>query len=237
MVIFKIIFSILFSPLRLLLNLFQPKNTILEWHFNYGYSFVTIKTIHKEKILSDDILVASYVLFLARYFFICDDRQTGVIRDALLDNIKKSHNPGELASILLGAIFHTLNQGEQEAANGLFNSSPFIPVPEFPLTYSESEEPKHSLAKYSFLVFKHGGNPVANFYLSAGPNIILLPLTVGILYEYVVDKIRDKDKKRILDKSITDLLEAHNSVDCRLIDGLRKLPVEIINKNNLNYEK
>ncbi len=201
MLIVRTIFAILFSPLRLLSNLFQHKDNVLEWHFNYGSFLVKIQTTHKDKVLSDQLLIASYILFLARYFYICDDRQTDVVRDVLLDSLKKSHNPGELASILLGATFQTLNQREQEAANGLFNSS-FIPVPEFPLTYSENEDPRHSLAKYSFLVFEHGGSPVANFYMSSGPDIILLPLTVGILYEYVVDKIKDKEKKKILDQSI-----------------------------------
>ncbi|MGB9847800.1 MAG: hypothetical protein ACPLKV_01110 [Minisyncoccia bacterium] len=236
MAIFRFIFSIIFAPIRWLTNLFtQRKDNVLEWHFNYGPSFVKIETKYKEQFLPDDLLIAGYILFLARYFFICDDRQIEVVRKFLLNEIEKSKS-NEITPKLYEIIFQTLDQMEKDATLGLFKIyNRFLPMP--PLTFSEDEEPRYSLAKYSFLVFERsGGNGLGHiFHMSAGPDIILLPLTVGILYEYVVHKLRNKDKKEKLDNSITDLLKGHSAVDCRSMAGQTELPNEVIIKNNLNY--
>jgi len=237
MAIFRFIFSIIFAPIRLLANLLtKRKDNVLEWHLNYGPSFVKIQTNHKEQFLPDDLLIASYVLFLARYFYICDDRQTNIVRDFLLEEIKKSQKSNEITPKLYEVVFQTLSQMEKDATLGLFKIyNRFLPIP--PLTFSEDEEPRHSFAKYHFGVFKRsGGNGLGHiFHMSAGPDIILLPLTVGILYEYAVNKLRDKDKKDKLDNSIIDLLKKHSVVDCRSMAGQNELPNEIISNNNLNY--
>jgi len=237
MAIFRFIFSIIFAPVRWLANsLTQRKDNVLEWHLNYGPSFVKIQTIHKEQFSGDDLLIASYILFLARYFYICDDRQVDVVRNFLLGEIGKSKKSNGITPKLYEVVFQTLNQMEKDATLGLFKIyNRFLPMP--PLTFSEDEEPRHSLAKYKFLVFERsGGNGLGHiFHMSAGPDIILLPLTVGILYEYVVSKLRNKDKKEKLDNSIIDLLKGHSTVDCRSMAGQTELPNEVIIKNNLNY--
>ncbi|MDD5547348.1 MAG: hypothetical protein PHN74_00385 [Candidatus Pacebacteria bacterium] len=233
MILFRFIFAILISPFRWITNIFKHKDNVLEWHFNYGPSFVKVQTKYKEQFLADDLLIASYILFLARYFYICDDRQINIIKDSLLNSVKESEKPKEITVKFYKSIFHTLSQAEQNAVAALFRPFSFLPTP--PLTYSENEEPKHSFAKYSFLIFKIGNQLVANFHMSYGPDIILLPLTCGILYEYITNTIRNKDKKEKLDQSIIDLLEAYKFIDCRSFEGLRELPVKIINKNNLNY--
>lgn len=237
MAIFRFIFSIIFAPIRWLANsLTQRKDNVLEWHFNYGPSFVKIETKYKEQFLPDDLLIAGYILFLARYFFICDDRQVDVIRKFLLSEIRKSTESNEITLKLYEVVFQTLNQMEKDATLGLFKIyNRFLPMP--PLTFSEDEEVRHSLAKYNFSVFKRsGGNNLGHiFHMSAGPDIILLPLTVGILYEYVLNKLRNKEKKEKLDNSIIDLLKGHSAVDCRSMAGLTELPNEVIIKNHLNY--
>ncbi|MCG2699759.1 hypothetical protein L6274_01765 [Candidatus Parcubacteria bacterium] len=237
MAIFRFIFSIIFAPIRLLANLLtKRKDNILEWHLNYGPSFVKIQTEHKEQFLSDDLLIASYILFLARYFYICDDRQIDVVRNFLLEQIEKSQKFNEFTPKLYEAVFQTLNQTEKDATLGLLKIyNRFLPIP--PLVFSENEEPKHSLAKYKFLVFEHaGGNSLGHiFHMSSGPDIILLPLTVGILYGYIANKLQDKNKKGKLDNSIVDLLKKHSAVDCRSMAGQNELPNEIIRNNNLNY--
>ena len=106
-----------------------------------------------------------------------------------------------------------------------------------PMAFSEGEEPAHSFAKYKFFVFKHAGDKELGhiFHMSAGPDIILLPITVGILYEYVLHKLQDKAKKDALDRSIIALLKEHSVIDCRSMTGQFRLPNEIIKKNHLNY--
>ena len=231
--LFRFIFAILFAPIRWLVKLTtRPKNNLLEWHLSYGPFFVRIQTNHKEHVLSDDLLIASYILFMARFFYICDDRQVHITRDFLLDSIRKSQKPNEIVAKLYETVFGTLKPAEQDAVVKLFKIySRFTSAP--PLIYSEDKEPSHSYAKYSFYVIESGGRLTSIFHMSAGPDIILLPLTVGILYQYVVDKIRSREKKEKLDRSIIDLLEGYNSVDCRSREGFSELPIEIVKNNNL----
>lgn len=237
MIIFRSIFSIVFTPIRLLVNLLtKHKGNVLEWHLNYGPSFVNIKTRQQGQSLPDGLLIASYILFLARYFYICDERQVDIVRNFLLEQIKESNKPNEITPRLYEVIFQALSQTEKNVTLDLFRTySRVLPIP--PLTFSEDEEPSHSFAKYNFLVFERtGGNGLSHiFHMSTGPDIILLPLTVGILYEYVTNKLRDKDKKEKLDNSIIDLLKKHSVVDCRSIAGQTELPNEIIGNNNLGY--
>ncbi len=238
MAIFRFIFSIIFTPIRWLANLLtQRKDNILEWHLNYGPSFVKIETKYKEQFLPDDLLIAGYILFLARYFYICDERQIDVVRNFLLNAIGKRESVELMGAKLFEEVFNTLNLQEREIAIKLSNIWGRGIAPGFPFLYREDKEPRHSLAKYSFLVFERsGGNGLGHiFHMSAGPDIILLPLTVGILYEYVVNKLRNKDKKEKLDNSIIDLLKGHSAVDCRSMAGQTELPNEVIIKNNLNY--
>lgn len=237
MVILRLIFLIILAPFRWLTNLLtQHKNNILEWHLNYGSFFVKIETKYKEQLLADDLLISSYILFLARYFYICDDRQIYVVRNFLLEEIRKSQNTNEITHKLYEVVFQTLNQSEKDAVIGLFKIyNRFLSMP--PLTFSEDKEPGHSFAKYNFLVYERSDNNGLGhiFHMSAGPDIILLPLTVGILYEYVTQKLKDKSKKEKLDNSIFDLLKNHSTVDCRTMTGQNDLPNTIISNNNLSY--
>ncbi len=155
------------------------------------------------------------------------------MRKYLLEAIKGQYEVSELGGRLYEVVFQTLNQTEKDATLGLLKTFSFIAIP--PMTFSEDEEPLHSFAKCSFLVFNRNGQLGSTFYMSFGPDIILLPLTVGILYAYVINKLRDKNKKEKLNGMIIEMLEMHDSVDSQSMDGLNKLPMAIISKNKLNY--
>lgn len=228
--ILSIIFWIIFTPIKWLENsLTKRKDNILEWHLNYGPSFVKIETNYKGQFLCDDLLIASYILFLAKYFYICDNKQVDVVRNFLLEEIEKSEKPNIVTVKLYELIFQTFNQRDKNIINK------FLPNP--PLTFSEDEEPVRSVAKYTFSVFKHSNdNGLGHIlHMSFGPDILLLPLTVGILYEYVVDKLEDKGKKEKLNNLVIEMMKKHSSVDCRSIKGQNELPNEIIKDNDLKY--
>jgi len=227
MIFLRPIFAILIAPFRWLESLFQHKDNLLELHFNYGSSAIQIKTIHKEESLSDDLLIASYILFLARYFYICDERQVESVRNLIEQEIG-SIEPKELPAKVWGAVGQTFSKMEFKAIYGLFTMG--IP----PLSYSE-EEPRRSYAKYSFLVFKRNGNLSSSFHMSSGPDIVFLPLTVAVLYEFVVDKLRDKNKKDALDTSISDLLNAHHFASCRALSALGEMPIQALENNHISF--
>lgn len=229
------VFSFLLLPLRWLANAFQKKDGLLEWRLNYGSSFVRIDTKGNAD-LSDDLLIAGYLLFLARYLYICDKRQLEVVVNLLKNLVKDSVKQNEIALKIYEEVFKTLNKMEQNALIGLLRTySKIFPVP--PLLYSEDEEPKHSLARYRFLVFEHGNqrNLASAFYMSRGPDIILLPLTLGILYNYVVDKLGDRNKRENLDRLIIDLLEKHTFAELQSLEGMNRIPAALIHASGLHY--
>jgi hypothetical protein len=197
--------------------------------------------VHKEKSLEDDLLIVSYILFLARYFYICDKRQIGVMQDYLLNTIGKSEDFHNITKIIFNMIFMTLNAEEKSLTARLFKFSVGLP-PSFFNTYSLDDDItekdfKPLFAKYIFRVIKQNNSRELSSYflMSSGPDILLLPLTCGTLYEFVVDKLNNKDNKEKLDNIIIDLLKSHKDVDCRSIEGFINLPNQIINEHNLNY--
>lgn len=223
MIFLRPIVAFLFAPLNWISDwLLRPRNSILEWRFIYRQYSIKIEATYGDVSRPDQLLICGYILFLARYFYICDDRQIEVVRNYLLKEIKGQFDKKLLGRNLCEASIQTLSERERKAVSMFFPLGP-------PLEYAEDDEPVHSFAKYSFLVSQHNGQVYSTFHMQVGtPNIVFLPLTVGILYAYVTDKLRDKDKKKILDRAIIDLLEAHNAVDCRSLDGLIKLPFGII---------
>lgn len=231
MTIFRVIFLFIFTPIRLLANFLTKRNdNVLEWHLNYGALFIKIQTNYKDKFLSDDLLIAGYILFLARYFYICDDRQADVVRSFLLNSLNRFNKINRITSKLFYEVFETLTRMERNAVYSLFETPPMV--------FSENDEPKHSFAKYNFFVFERaGGNGLGHiFHMSAGPDIILLPITVGILYDYVVNKLLDKNKKEKLNSAITYLLKKHSVVDSRSKIGQNELPNEVISHFNINLK-
>lgn len=233
--IYNLIFcGLLFIFLVWFFGFRKRKNSILEWNMIFDPFFVNIETIHKRQILPDDLLIASYILFLARYFFICDERQIDVVQDFLKNGIKDKENVKLFGGNLYEIIFQTLDESEKNATVTLFKNLSVIGVP--PIFYAESKNPKNKFAKYSFFVFEKNNKIVGStFHMSLGGDIVLLPLSVGILYSYVSEKLRDKDKIKKLDSCIVQLLESYNFIDCRSIEALHGLPLDIISKNKLNY--
>jgi len=230
MLIFRFIFSILFAPIRILGNLFHHRDNLLEWHLTHDQYLVLIQRKYKEEKNNDYLLIASYILFLSRYFYICDDRQIDVVRKILQEQVRgQGENINNITEKIYIAIFHTLKPEEQKVVGKLYSGG----TP--PLKYSEDWLPMNPNTKYSFLVFENKGILNENLHLSHGPDIILLPITVGILYEYVSDSFVDVGNRKILDKTIKDLLEAHNQFDCRSLKVFKELPLEILSGNNIRY--
>lgn len=233
MAVFRLFLAIIFRPIELLANLFKHKDNLLEWHLNYDKYIVHIKTKYKGQLLPDGLLVASYILFLARYFRICDERQIDVMKSFLNEEI--GNDISDLKYLPLKIYYlvkQTLSETDRHVADEMF----FMGEPPWAF-YENADLLSGSYSRYSFLVFENGGVLTSRFYMSVlSANVIFLPLTVAILYNYVAKKLEDKSKKQILDKAILDLLRTYETVNCRSLAGLYKVPVDIINQNNVNYK-
>lgn len=125
------------------------------------------------------------------------------------------------ALLLYETAFATLSDGEKQAAPKLFTMG--IP----PIIITEGETPMRSFAKYSFLVFVRRGELYGNFHMSVGADIILLPITLGTLYDFVSAKVTGRNKT-LLRNGVIALLEMQEEQGCRSILQLHKQPIEII---------
>ncbi len=107
---------------------------------------------------------------MARYFFICDERQIEPVKNLLYKEIgNKKTNPEELSSKVWDVVWQTLNEMERHAVGKLY-SNIFRGMP--PMFYSE-QETNRSYAKYSFFVFENGKGYLSSiFHMFTGADII-----------------------------------------------------------------
>lgn len=209
--------------------MFNQNNNLIEFHFNYDAAFCQIKVSNKIDI-NDNLLIASYLLFVARYFLICDDRQIKPMRELLLKEIWNDKDEPATQKIYK-VILNTLSQNERDAIGKLF----LLGMP--PLFYSTTEDVTKSYAKYSFSVIKNNEELRTVFNMSVGPDKILLPLTVGIFYEFIMNTLGDKGRVELLNYIIIKLLKSYEFSDCRSLTDNIRLPNEILRQNNISVSE
>lgn len=212
-ILFKIMNIVVFVPLHLIISatsraIFSKRATIrLRVVYVSGKAFITSECDSGQQESAH--FIAAYLLFLSQYFFSCDKRQVTPVAKCVADHIENCGPPGQLAKLLLQAIVATLNQREKDAFAGLF-SFPNCP----PLTYIEGAPTGSEMGKYTLITYTKANLWVADLRVSFWLNTILFPITVGVLYNYVADKLSDNDKA-LLDSCIMQLLAAQESSDYR----------------------
>lgn len=217
----------LLEPFNWLNNLFKRNNNILEWHLNFGKIFVGITTKSKNDP-TDKLLIAALLLYIGRHFYICEENQEYLIRETFKNDVINQSNPADVALHLSEAAYSTLSAAEQQAFNEFFRVGP-IPVGLPPFSFTENEEPENSIAKFSFHIFRQNNELFGNFFMSTfSPNLILLPITLGILYALVESKLA-KRNKNALRNGILTLLEKQEEEGCRSVTLMRSQPLEVFN--------
>lgn len=216
-------------------NLSKPKDSLLEITFDFDDAFCSINVATKEPLAAqDNLLIASFVLFVARYFYICDDRQIEPVKQFLLDNVGKQETFEALPGKIYELVFATLSSDERRASTTFF----LLGFP--PVVYTDSEKPRRSLSRYTFTVFRSralNGQLASHFQMSLGPDKVLLPLTLSFFYQLVVDKLQDEQKREVLDRATVQLLESYGTVDCRAFSSLYQLPARIVESSGLMLSK
>lgn len=220
MLFLRTIAAVLLSPFIWFFNLFRRSNNVLEWHLNFGKSSINIRTVTQEAP-TEALLISAYLLFVGRYFFICDQRQEHSARQALKEIAEEKTDTKIAALHLYEAIHGTLNDGEKGAVSSLF----MMGIP--PIVVTQNEEPANSLAKYSFLIFVRNQELYGNLHLSFGPDIVLLPISLGVLYDFVAANVTGRNKQ-LLKNGVLALLELQKGHGARSMLAMHQQPVEII---------
>ncbi len=141
------IFNIIKAPFRWFAGAMYKRNEVLRLQITFepGRAHIVSQFGSAEPDITH--FVVAYLLFLSRYFFICDERQTTPVAEKLAKYMKTNSLPSELAGALLATVHATLNQNEKGAVAGLFR---FPDLP--PLTYSEGANSGVRMAQYSAIV-------------------------------------------------------------------------------------
>ncbi len=162
--------------------------------------------------------MVAYLLFLSKYFYICEKRQLGPVRDLLVTYVRESAPPDHLASYLLEVVRASLDTTENAAFRDQFKY-PKLP----PTTYVENEgeiDRIEKIGRYAVTIYKRGGGWIDDLQVSPGFDLVLLPITVGILYHYVTDKIGVQNRA-ILDTCISELIAEQAFSNCTVRDATR----------------
>jgi len=197
----KQIIALIFSPIIYLMNVFfnAGKNYIVKYTFNFS-AVCYIESDPDNDNISSNILITSYLLFLARFFYICDERQFIPISNFMISRLSGDDNYDEFSNEIYDVIYNTLNDQEKSAVHGLF----FLGVP--PIYYS-NEKSDARYGKYEFRINGTDGGYGHVFIMSPGADVILLPLTLGLFYQYIYDKLNHNDKL-IFIKKVSKYLES-----------------------------
>lgn len=225
----KVPFVLFLSALSAILS--KRRGNLIEFQFTFEppYCHIRVVASTRDSVADQDaLLITTFIHLLARYFYICDDRQIQVVGNLLRENNPSYENFESLPDRLYETVFHTLTSDERKAAASAFA----IPL----LAYSDTREPVRPMAKYSFSLFRIKDSAIglgSNFQLSYGPDKILLPLTLGFSYQYVADHVQNTGKLTILEHVKTQLLDSYETENCRTLSSLVKLPNDILTKNGV----
>lgn len=226
----KTLLAFLIAPLIFLNNAIfrRRKNNIVELNFYFapGVKCYIEKIDGESEYSNDFILVASYISLLARYFYICDDRQIDQMRIELTrlfqSNLDlQTESFYEYNGKIFEMIFMTLDQNEKDAVVKLFHAFP-------PLRLSNKPFEGKKLAKYSFVTFLNDAKWSSSFYMSVGPDKILLPLCTTLLLEFVLNNLKSEKNADLLSSLAYKFLRSYEFNQRRSMDNLVRSPRRLL---------
>lgn len=234
----KMLLSIIQLPIGLAIFIMGKSNKgqeVINIKFNCGYYFIQITPRLSKNYSNGALLISAYLFFLARYFYICDERQKSVAKQILIEKLENNRETrGDISTKLFDGIYATLTEKEQMAISKVFK------LGTLPFVYSENEAPRYSLAKYDFTV-KIGNRIYTLFNMSYGFDTILLPMIVGIFNEYVFDHLENQIQRDRFDDIVMTALRIFDKIGYNSLPNLEFVVDKILKKNNvilsINHEK
>ena len=170
----------------------------------------------------------SCLLYLSKYFYVCDERQIEIVRNILVQCARESGAADQLAQMIFYNIRDVLNETEKKAI-----AEQFIYPHRPPVRYFEGNEEidrTERIGRYSLNIYKIGGLWHDDLEVSMGLDMVLLPITAGILYNYVTDKI-PSESRIVLDSCVTALLDRQATSNFRSLKTARQLVNTVIAEN------
>lgn len=202
------------------MGLFSKKERLATIDFYYAKLYCHINGSGQ---FSDDLYVIYYITYVVRYFYICDERQIvpmiNLLRQFILGQVSYKYYQDFHEAVLI-EIMKTLTENEKDAVVKLFSG--FSPL----LLTEDIDKLSKPIFKYTL---EMGSISIHYFKMCVSPDKILLPLTVTLFFEHVMDKFQEKTSIDKLANAFEDLLKYYEDNDCRSKNSLVIAP-EICSK-------
>lgn len=209
-------------------SLWSSSKYLLYLRIDFGKLFCSIGYEYKGKEDQLDInLVRTLLLYVSRFFFICDDRQIDMMKIAIseiLEHILERDQHKEKFSLtksIIAKLYSILSEKELQAARSLFPLG-------LPTECREYRVEKKPIASYRFVVKKLGSSPPSTFHIGFDPNIVLLPISIGHVFHFLYQDIKDDDARLLMLICLKILVDSYHEVDCRSRQALHVLPDQIL---------
>ena len=209
----------------------SSERKIGEVFFDFSTSYVNVKFDSLDsRELGANLLLSSYVLFLARFFYICDEREIEPMRQFVSAMAQGQYKQEELVLHAWDSVIPHLSEEEAKNATALYSGN-MMPLP--PLTFSENKDITGSITQYRLELYRINEGFGHKFYLSVGPDIILLPLLVAYYYQYVSSKLKTNEEISFFNDLILDFLDV-SADDCRADNALHQIPYLLLKNARVN---
>jgi hypothetical protein len=218
------------APARWLFSAYARTHSLLRIQITFGWGRASIISQCKSQEQELTYLMVAYLLFLSKYFYICDKRQLGPVSDLVAKYARESAPPDQLASVLLETVRASFDKIENAAFADQFK------YPKLPPIFVEHEPATDRIdrieliGRYAVTIFKRGGRWLDDLQVSRGFDIVLLPITVGILYQYVTDRIGAQNRT-LLDTCISELITEQAFSNGRFLRDATRIANAVIAKN------
>ncbi len=209
----KVAAALVFLPIHLLASAFvrlinrRVPSVRVQIVYTSGVAFISSE--YNPDLTESTGFIVSYMMFLSQYLYACDERQFGPVGKCIEEHIASGDSPNHLPATVLRAVIATFNKREQDALQGLFNYRNRPPI-----SYIEGTTSESKMAKHSICVYRRGQAWSCDVRTSFWMNNILFPISAGILYNYVSDKL-GAEEQSTLDSCIVQMFEQYRHTDCR----------------------
>lgn len=201
------------------------KSVTVEFIFQPINCYVNYNSTENE-LKNDKWLIATFVFYLTRYFYICDSRQKKPLLEAFRPLfVSGKIDYGVAFDEINSTTYSTLSDKERKAAIKLFG----IQLPVYLGEGTVHDGKKYGEYKYSVSLNNNG--PQTHLHIGYGPDKVLLPISVLHFYHFVRDKISATNLS-ILNGAANKILD-RVSTNNHPVNWLHKYPLEVLNDSGL----
>ncbi len=211
--IWNVLRGIVVLPFHKLISVFSRstnrKDAVvqLQIQFTDGDAYIQNESELEEQ--NPKLLITAYLLFLSQFLYSCDERQIDPVTGTLRELIDDGGDPSLIVPQIMRSISETFNAVEKDAYEGIFGY-PNQP----PQYFFTGSAPTRPIAKYSLVTYRKREIWLIDLQISFRLNIVLFPLTAGLLYFYTCVEIGD-DYISLFDSCLIEFLERLKSIDIR----------------------